>query len=160
VINPAEEPEPADDPPEQVNDPGVGGAQRLDKWLWFARVVKSRSLAARLVSDGKVRIAGLKAEKPAQTVRCGDVLTITVARRVRVLEVAAPGTRRGPAAEAQTLYIDRTPPEETSAPVPGIADHGRQAPRGGGRVPGQGRPTKKERRDLDRLNREPEGGGG
>lgn len=152
---PADEFDPSDDPSEQVGDPVSDAGQRLDKWLWFARVVKSRSLAARLVTDGKVRIAGQKADKPAQTVRVGDVLTITVARRVRVLEVAAPGVRRGPATESQSLYIDRTPQEEASAPLPGVADLGRQAPRGGGRIPGQGRPTKKERRDLNRLNRDP-----
>jgi ribosome-associated heat shock protein Hsp15 len=82
---------------------------RVDKWLWHARVVKSRSLAAKLVEEGHVRINGIRADAPAKPVKTGDVLTIALERTVRVLEVAALGARRGPATEAATLYDDRSP---------------------------------------------------
>lgn len=120
-------------------------AQRLDKWLWFARLAKTRTLAARLVEGGKVRVNREKILKPAQNVRIGDVITAAVGGRVRVVKIAAPGMRRGPADEAQGLYEDLTPPQETSeAPPQGEA-------RKPSRPPGAGRPTKRERRKLDAL---------
>jgi len=82
------------------NDDG----QRLDKWLWFARVVKSRTLAAELVVLGKVRVNRVRAVKASQTLRPGDVVTLVLAGRVLILKVLAPGVRRGPAAEARRLY--------------------------------------------------------
>lgn len=78
--------------------------QRLDKWLWFARVVKSRTLAARLVSDGHVRVNAVRTNDPAKGLRSGDVVTVALEHQVRVLKVLAPGTRRGPFPEAQTLF--------------------------------------------------------
>ena len=84
--------------------------QRIDKWLFFARVVKSRSLAAKLVQAGRVRVNRDKIEQPAHAVKPGDVLTIRLDRRVMVWRVLAPGARRGPAEEARTLYEDLTPP--------------------------------------------------
>ena len=78
--------------------------QRLDKWLWYARVVKTRSLAARLVSEGHVRVNGMRAEQPSRAVKPGDVLTIALERGVRVLRVKGAGERRGPFAEASQLY--------------------------------------------------------
>jgi ribosome-associated heat shock protein Hsp15 len=86
--------------------------QRLDKWLWFARVAKTRSLAARLVAEGHVRLNARLIETPAQPVGPGDVLTIALERRVRVLKVVAPGARRGGFSEASLLF------EELSDPVP------------------------------------------
>lgn len=83
--------------------------QRLDKWLWFARVVKSRSLAARLVAEGGVRVNRGKVDKPGTIIKPGDVLTIGLPNRVRVLAVKLPGERRGPAAEAALLFDDLTP---------------------------------------------------
>ncbi|NMG40696.1 RNA-binding S4 domain-containing protein [Chelativorans sp. ZYF759] len=118
------------------------GRQRIDRWLFFARVVKSRSLAARLVAAGKIRRNRDKLELPSGQVGPGDVLTITLERRVLVYRVLAPGSRRGPAEEARLLYEDLTPPAESRpSPVDETAprDHG------------AGRPTKKERRALDRL---------
>jgi ribosome-associated heat shock protein Hsp15 len=84
--------------------------QRIDKWLFFARVVKSRSLAAKLVQAGRVRVNRDKVEQAAHVVKAGDVLTITLDRRVLVYRVAACGTRRGPAEEARRLYEDASPP--------------------------------------------------
>lgn len=116
-------------------------SQRLDKWLWFARVTKSRTLAAQLVLDGKVRVNRAKAAKPSHALRAGDVLTIAIRGGVDVLKVLAPGVRRGPPPEARLLY------EVLSSPA------GRAALSGGGgdRQPGTGRPTKRDRRLTDRL---------
>ncbi len=85
--------------------------QRLDKWLWFARVVKTRSLAAQLVSDGHVRLNGRRIETPAHAVAPGDILTIALERQVRVLRVVAPGLRREGYPEAKLLFEDLTSTE-------------------------------------------------
>ena len=82
------------------------GRQRLDRWLCFARVVKSRTLAARLVSEGFVRLNGTRTVSPARLVGCGDVLTIALERQIRVLKVLDGGERRGPFVEARLLYED------------------------------------------------------
>jgi ribosome-associated heat shock protein Hsp15 len=84
--------------------------QRLDKWLWFARVVKTRTLAARLVADGHVRLNGARIEAPAHPVAAGDVLTIALERQVRVLRVVAPGLRREGYPEAKLLFDELTSP--------------------------------------------------
>jgi ribosome-associated heat shock protein Hsp15 len=89
---------------------GAHGTQRIDKWLWFARITKSRTLAAQMVADGKVRVNRVRAAKPSQVVRSGDVLTVTVRGQVDIFQVLAPGERRGPPAEAQQLYKVLTPP--------------------------------------------------
>jgi ribosome-associated heat shock protein Hsp15 len=88
---------------------GMESRQRLDKWLWFARVAKTRSLAARLVADGHVRLNARRIETPAKAVSPGDVLTIALERRVRVLKVLSPGTRRGGYPEAALMFEDLTP---------------------------------------------------
>ncbi|WP_306120302.1 MULTISPECIES: RNA-binding S4 domain-containing protein [unclassified Roseitalea] len=118
--------------------------QRIDKWLFFARVVKSRSLAARLVGAGQVRVNAEKATQPSRTVKSGDVLTINLARRVLVYRIARCGSRRGPATEARMLYEDLSPPppERARSPLDRL---------GPVRETGSGRPTKKERRATDRL---------
>jgi len=115
------------------------GAQRLDKWLWFARLVKSRTLAAALVSDGKIRVNKTRVEKPSHGIHKGDVITATVHQRVRVLKVLELGERRGPAAAARLLYEDLTEPEPPS-------------PLGSGPVT-QGRPDKRARREIAELKR-------
>lgn len=121
-----------------------GSAQRIDKWLFFARVVKSRSLAKKLVTAGHVRINRDKTDSPSKTVRPGDVLTITLDRRVLVLKVLDGGTRRGPYEEARLLYEDLTPPEVPSEASSALA-------LSGVREAGAGRPTKRERRETDRF---------
>lgn len=78
--------------------------QRLDKWLWIARVVKTREAAVGLVESGHVRINGQKTLKPGHGVKPGDVLTIVLNTRVRVLHISGLGARRGPAEEARGLY--------------------------------------------------------
>lgn len=82
--------------------------QRIDKWLWFARVVKTRALAQELAESGKVRVNGRKIDAAAQPVRVGDVLTIGLRGRVLVLEVLGFAERRGAYPEARTLYRDRS----------------------------------------------------
>ena len=80
--------------------------QRLDKWLWFARFAKSRTLAAKLVTSGFVRVNGERVESAAKALAVGDVITLALARSTLVVRVKALGTRRGPAPEARTLYSD------------------------------------------------------
>ena len=106
---------------------------RIDKWLWHARFFKTRSLAAKVVADGRVRLNGDRVTKTAQPVIAGDVLTFPQGRQIRIVAITALGTRRGPAEEAATLYDDRTPASE---PVP---------PRVGAR------PTGRDRRRMDAM---------
>ncbi|WP_378947373.1 RNA-binding S4 domain-containing protein [Mesorhizobium sp. ANAO-SY3R2] len=120
------------------------GRQRIDKWLFFSRAVKSRSLGAKLVQSGGVRLSGRKLDQASDVVKTGDVLTITLDRRILVYKVLFPGERRGPAEEARLLYEDLSP-----APTPkGEAPPDARPPL---REAGSGRPTKKERRATDRL---------
>lgn len=113
---------------------------RLDKWLWHARFFKTRGLSAKLVSAGHVRVNREKVSKPAYAVAPGDVLTFPQSREIRVIRVLALGERRGPASEAQGLYEDLDPPR------PREGDTLPQSPK----YEGKGRPTKRERRQLDR----------
>ena len=108
---------------------------RLDKWLWQARFFKTRTLAASVVSAGRLRLNGVHQSKPAKTVGPGDVLTFAQAEVIRVVKVLACGDRRGPAPEAHSLYEDLTPPPAEKPP---------QNPR----FEGKGRPGKKDRRNA------------
>ena len=80
--------------------------QRLDKWLWHARVVKARTSAAALVEAGHVRINGVRETSPGHAVKAGDVLTIGLDRSVRVLKIRGFSERRGDALSARVLYDD------------------------------------------------------
>jgi ribosome-associated heat shock protein Hsp15 len=114
---------------------------RVDKWLWAARVFKTRSLAAAACDGGKVDV-NEQAAKPAKGLRSGDLVRVSLPQgRRRILKVAVLDDRRGSAAIARALYEDLTPPEPPRL---------RQAPPPW-RPPGAGRPTKRERRDLSRL---------
>lgn len=112
---------------------------RIDKWLWFARVAKTRSLAARLVQSGHVRVNREKVVQASHGLKLDDVLTIAVHERVRVLKVIAFADRRGSAEQAAILFTDLSPPP---AKDPADADLFR-AP-----SPNR-RPDKRERRDID-----------
>jgi ribosome-associated heat shock protein Hsp15 len=118
--------------------------QRIDKFLWFARFYKSRTLSADMVADGHVRINGERCQKPSTLVKLGDVLTFPAGGRVRVVKVVNGGERRGPASEARLLYEDLTPPPEPRAPED-------TAP--ASREKGSGRPTKRERRAISAFTR-------
>lgn len=114
---------------------------RVDKWLWAARVFKTRSLASTACDGGKVDVND-EAAKPARKVRAGDLISVSLPRgHRRILKVAGIGDRRGSAEAAKALFEDLTPPEP---PRPRLAPPPR-------REPGAGRPTKRERRDIDRL---------
>ncbi|WP_170788497.1 RNA-binding S4 domain-containing protein [Ruegeria lacuscaerulensis] len=108
---------------------------RIDKWLWQARFFKTRSLSAKQVSGGHVRVNGNRVLKPATAINPGDVLTFPQGRIVRVVRVEKLGERRGPAPEAQTLYSDLTEKQDKPLQNPSFE--------------GKGRPTKKDRRALD-----------
>jgi ribosome-associated heat shock protein Hsp15 len=80
--------------------------QRLDKWLWHARVVRARSSAAALVEAGHVRINGVREQAPSHAVKAGDVLTISLDNSVRILKIVGFAERRGDASAARVLYDD------------------------------------------------------
>lgn len=124
---------------------GARDTLRVDKWLWHARFFKSRSLAHAMVAAGRLRVNSQPIAKPHHPVRPGDVLTFPQGRRIRVIEIAAIGKRRGPATEAQALYADLAPPE------PRRKSDAAPDPRPARRERGSGRPTKKDRREIDRL---------
>ena len=128
-------------------------SQRIDKWLWYVRLFKSRSLAAKFVESGKIRLPHDNRKdrltKPSQTIEVGAILTFSLHDRIRVLEVLGTGTRRGPASEAQTLYNDLSPPPPTKEVIAKT-----ESP---SRLQGEGRPTKKDRRALDRLKQSGDG---
>ena len=112
---------------------------RVDRWLWAARVFKTRSQAGAACDGGKVDVND-EAAKPARRVRAGDLVRVTLPRgRRRILKVAAVDDRRGSAEVAKALFEDLTPPEPPRQARPPWRD------------PGTGRPTKRERRDIGRL---------
>ena len=128
------------------------GAIRIDKWLWYARFFKSRTLASRLVSEGHVRVNRERVTKSHGAIRPGDVLTFPQGREIRVVRVLDCGERRGPAPEAQALYEDLEPvgqiPSGHAAPAPAVVAE---------RERGAGRPTKAERRAIDQFRGQAEG---
>lgn len=116
---------------------------RIDKWLWAARMFKTRSLASDACGAGHVKVDGVSV-KPAKSVRVGDRLEVRTPGGLRILEVAGLGERRGPAEQARALYVDHTPPpppkDETGMLVETIM-----------RDRGAGRPSKRDLRELRRL---------
>ncbi len=118
---------------------------RVDKWLWYARFFKTRSLAAKIVAGGAVRIDGQHIKKPSATVSVGNTLTFAQEKDIRVVRVVDLGTRRGPAPEAQALYEDLSPP------VPKATDKVERHPE----AHRSGRPTKKLRREMEAVKRSP-----
>jgi ribosome-associated heat shock protein Hsp15 len=117
---------------------------RLDRWLWAARAFRSRSLAADACNGGKVELNRGSA-KPHKLVRPGDVVTITALDGERTLRVLATSVRRGSASVARDLYEDLTPPPPPRQVKPAAAERER----------GLGRPTKRERRQMDRWRNSP-----
>jgi ribosome-associated heat shock protein Hsp15 len=123
--------------------------QRIDKWLWHARVVRTRSAAAALAVSGHVRVNGQRIDAASRSVRLGDVVTVALDRTVRVLKVAAFAERRGAAESARVLVEDMMPVSaQVEAPVVAAPD--------GIRQPGIGRPTKRDRRAIAHFRREDE----
>lgn len=117
-------------------------AVRVDKWLWAARMFKTRSAASTACSAGHVKLDGVTI-KASKTVKVGDTLDVRTPGGPRVLELVDLADRRGPATVAQGLYADHTPP-----PPPGMKY---VQPLGGQREQGAGRPSKRDRRRLEKL---------
>jgi ribosome-associated heat shock protein Hsp15 len=115
--------------------------QRIDKWLWHARVVRTRSAAAELVTSGLVRLNRERVTAPSRLVRVKDVITIALDRQVRIMKVVNFAERRGGAEDGRMLYDDLTPPPQPRDESPPVA----------AREAGSGRPTKRDRRAIDRL---------
>lgn len=99
-------------------DPAAAQRLRLDKWLWQARFFRSRSIAAEVIAEGHVRVNGTRISRPGRDVGAGDTLTFPQGNRIRVIRVLALGIRRGPATEAQELYLDLDPQVPDSADQP------------------------------------------
>jgi ribosome-associated heat shock protein Hsp15 len=116
--------------------------QRIDKWLWHARVVRTRSAAAELAASGHVRLNGERVNAASRPVKAGDVVTVALDRAVRVMKVTGFAERRGGALEARTLYEDLSPVPPPREPADASPAE---------REAGSGRPTKHERRAIDRL---------
>lgn len=120
---------------------------RLDKWLWYARFFKSRTLASKVCESGRVRINASAIAKAKVQIRPNDVLTFPQEKEVRVIKIIALGERRGPASEAQSLYEDLAPPSLAREQ----AKLNEKTVKTAVRETGTGRPTKKERRETDRF---------
>ena len=119
--------------------------ERLDKFLFFSRALKSRTLAQKVIETGAIRVNSERTDRSDHKVGAGDVLTMSLHGRIVVWRIIDCGTRRGPASEAQGLYEDLSPP---ALPKSELSPYDAAiAPRGDG----TGRPTKKERRETDRL---------
>jgi len=119
---------------------------RLDKWFWYARFIKSRSLATKLCNSGKVRVNGNLIKKAHQSIAPGDVLTFSVGPNIRVIKIIKLGNRRGPAKEAQALYEDLQPIDQIAKKIDSTL-----APEPAKRERGSGRPTKVQRRAIERF---------
>jgi len=118
---------------------------RIDRWLCAVRLVKTRLLATQLCDGGHVRVNGNPA-KPSTKVRAGDVVHALIAQRERIVEVVRPIETRVGAPVAATCYIDNSPPPVIREIAPGIKA-----------VRGEGRPSKRLRRELERMRRAPRG---
>lgn len=119
--------------------------ERLDKFLFFSRAIKSRTLAQKFIETGAIRVNSERTIRSDLKVGSGDVLTMSLHERIVIWRILDCGVRRGPAPEAQALYEDLSPP---ALPKSQMSPYDAAiAPRGDG----AGRPTKKERRETDRL---------
>ncbi|WP_420548886.1 RNA-binding S4 domain-containing protein [Curvivirga sp.] len=116
---------------------------RVDKWLWYARFFKTRTLAAQQVTSGHLRVNSQPVRKAGYQVKVGDILTFPKEQDIRVIEILALGDKRRGAPEAALLYNDLDPPVKRKKSEQATVD--------GLREQGAGRPTKKERRETDRL---------
>jgi ribosome-associated heat shock protein Hsp15 len=123
--------------------------QRIDKWLWAARFFKTRALAVEAIERGRVQVAG-QSVKPAREVKQGDVIEVRQAQIERTVVVCGLSAQRGPAPVAQKLYQE-TPESVTKREL--AATQQRLAPEPAHAID-HGRPTKRDRRDIDRARRD------
>lgn len=121
------------------------GRTRIDKWLWAARFFKTRSLASAAVEGGKVQVNGIRV-KPAKEIRSGDTLGISIGPGRWVVVVRGLADKRGPADFAKTLYEETA---ESCAARQALREQAKLAVEPGRAI--HGRPTKRDRRRLDRL---------
>jgi ribosome-associated heat shock protein Hsp15 len=124
-----------------VTHPDVIAETRIDRWLCAVRLAKTRPIATRTCEAGHVLVNGSPA-KPSTKVRAGDRVEARIADRDRVVEVVRPIENRVGASVAVTCYVDHTPPPRVAEVRPGIVA-----------VRGEGRPSKRLRRELERLRR-------
>lgn len=122
-----------------------GPGQRIDKWLWHARFAKTRTTAQTLARSGRVRINKVRNDSASHVVRVGDVLTLTLDGGVKVIRIIAMAVRRGPAAEARTLYVEEMSIPASRPPASPLAEAAPLA-----------RPGKRDRRRLMALKRSEE----
>lgn len=122
-------------------------AERIDKWLWFARFGKTRAIAQKLIERGQVTLNGTKVKKTSASVRVGDRLSIVLETVQRNVTVLALGERRGPAEEARLLYDEPMPKEKLSSEKAALPLYKPMLIR----EKGAGRPTKRDRRDMVRT---------
>jgi ribosome-associated heat shock protein Hsp15 len=125
-----------------VTERGAIDETRIDRWLCAVRLVKTRPMATQLCEGGHVRVNGYQA-KPSTKVHPGDEVHALIAARERVVEVVRPIETRVGAPVAATCYIDRSPPPVITEIAPGIKV-----------MRGEGRPSKRLRRELDRMRRQ------
>lgn len=129
--------------------PAETDSLRLDKWLVYARFCKTRGIAAKVIDGGDLKVDGTPVAKPHFLVRPGMVLTFLYGGHVRVIRVTGIPARRGPPTEAQMHYEDLDPPSEANRLKPRVTDAAPPPPQ---REKGAGRPTKRDRRKLDKLS--------
>jgi ribosome-associated heat shock protein Hsp15 len=124
-----------------VSESSVTDETRIDRWLCAVRLVKTRPMATQLCEGGHVRVNGTGA-KPSTKVRAGDVVHALIAERERIVEVVRPIETRVGAPVAATCYVDNSPPPVITEIAPGINV-----------MRGEGRPSKRLRRELERMKR-------
>ncbi len=116
-------------------------SQRIDKWLWHARFFKTRSIAQKHVISGKIRVDKEKASNASRQVKLGNVLTITLERDIKIIEILGIANRRGPFSEAQLLYNDLSPPKPEKQKLEDTKEYM-------SRIQSDGRPTKHQRKQI------------
>lgn len=121
-------------------------SQRIDKWLWHARLYKTRSIAQKQVATGKIRVDREKISSPSRKVTTGNVLTITRERDIKIIEIVGIADRRGPYSQAQLLYHDMSPPK----PEKQKQEQTRESM---SRIQSEGRPTKHQRKQIMAMKR-------
>jgi ribosome-associated heat shock protein Hsp15 len=120
--------------------------QRIDKWLWHARFFKTRSLAQKQIASGKVRVDKDKISNASRQIKPGNVLTITLERDIRIIEIVDLAERRGPFSAAQLLYNDLSPPKPEKKKLKDTAEYM-------SRIESDGRPTKHQRKKILAMKR-------
>lgn len=135
-------------PSRQQTSPGATEKIRIDKWLWAARFFKTRSLASEAIKGGKIAVNGQRS-KPSREVVIGDSISLRQGFEQKIVIVRGISARRGPATEAQRLYEETAQSMESRAKEKSLRQlASNQRPRG------EGRPTKRDRRQIERLVRD------